>query len=191
MGKVRSTLSLCLRGEGLIVGLFALLLIYYGTSSFFFQTVIRSDVVGPAFFPRLIAATGLILCAVYFFERYRKVQESSGSSGAREAAGAASERSGGPAESIGAHLVPLALLFAYAITFEPLGFPLSTFLYITLTMRYLGQGWVLSAVAGLTMMVLIFSLFYLGLMADIPLGKFIPSDEVVPYLRELQRMIHG
>jgi putative tricarboxylic transport membrane protein len=190
MDRIRSALGPHLRGEDLIVALFTLLLIYYGASSFFFETVIRSDVVGPAFFPQLIAASGLILCTVYFLDKRRKGLGREQAGGVRNEDRGDSD-GGASATPIGFHLVPLALIVAYAMIFEPLGFPLATLLYITLTMRYLGQDWLLSVVSGAVMTVLIFSLFYLGLMADIPLGKILPTDDLVPYLRALQRMIHG
>jgi putative tricarboxylic transport membrane protein len=182
MGRSWHAVRPYLTGERLIVSLFMVILIFYGWGTVYLKTIMRSDVVGPATFPRLITIVGLVLCALYFHQKR----------------GAHSTDDGEPVtiadRSISAEIVdllPILMTLIYALLFEPLGFPLSTFLYITITMRYLGQDWPLSVVFGFVMMGLIFSLFFLGLMVDIPMGTIVQTDQLMPFLVKLQHMIHG
>ncbi len=148
-------------GERVLALLFLMLCVCYGAGTFSFMQTTDSDVVGPATFPRILAVLGGI-CAVAFLIR----------SGRKADSQSASE-----SHSI-SDLLPLGLTLAYALAFEPLGFALSTFLYLIIAMRTLGKGWRYAVVASLASTILFYLAFSVLLDSHLPEGP-LPISRLV------------
>lgn len=103
--------------------LFLGLVLVYGWGGTQLTASLQGDVIGPAFFPRLLTVLGILLGILLFVQ---------GVPGTKK------ERLAGEGSDITA-LVPAAMLLAYALVFEPLGFLLATPLFLVITFRYLGH----------------------------------------------------
>ena len=89
-------------------------------------------------------------------------------------------------------LVPLWLAIAYVACFEFLGYIIATFLYVTANMKYLGQkSWGGSAVYGLSLTVTLFTIFYYGLLGELPRGDLLNVHDILPFLDDIRRWIKG
>jgi putative tricarboxylic transport membrane protein len=129
----------------------------YGWEGARFSAALQVDVVGPAFFPKILTVTGLILGVLLLLGRAPDAERS------REAAARA-----------GTHLAALApalLLLAYVLLLEPLGFPLATTVFLAATFRYLGhRGWKGALVFAVVITAVAFGLFHMILEVRLPLG---------------------
>jgi len=164
-------------GDRLLVTLFGLLVIYYGTDTLTFFRTMSEDVVGPASFPRLLAIIGGILVVLFFLQNRRATVESP------------DEGSGMSAEAV--DLIPAAFMLVYVLILEPLGFILATFLFIAVTMRFLGDTWKRSIAYSLALTLGGFMLFYYGLLAELPMGTLVPTEDLLPFLVDIRRAIRS
>jgi len=141
-------------GERVLALLFLVLCVAYGAGTFSFMQTTDSDVVGPATFPRVIAVLGGV-CALVFLTR-----------SSRMAAGAegVSER-----HSV-SDLLPLGLTLAYCLAFEPLGYAISTFLYLVFGIRTLGRGWGQAIAVSLVSTVVFYLVFSVAIESHLPDG---------------------
>ncbi len=164
--------------DRLIVVLFAILLIAYGRETFSLQKTIMEDVVGPATFPQLLVVFGLILVAIFF------AQQKFSSPGIEEETGR---------KAVGEviDLIPIAIALVYAALFEELGFLIATLLYITVTMRFLGEPWMRAVAYGLGLTLLVFVVFFYGLQAQLPLGETTPVGKWFPFIEKARDWLVG
>ena len=89
-------------------------------------------------------------------------------------------------------LMPLWLAVVYVACFEYLGFLTATFLYVTVTMKYLGQKtWQGSAGYGFGLTVTLFAVFYYGLLGELPRGELLKLHEWLPFLEDIRSAITG
>ncbi len=179
MGGFRKIVAIFTVGDRLLVTLFAILLTLYGLETFNFLRASGGEgIVGSASFPRVITVFGLILVVLFFITRGTRGLEG------RDL----KERM---AEEF-VDLMPLWLAVVYVACFEYLGYLIATFLYVTVNMKYLGQKtWGGSAIYGFSLMVILFSVFYYGLLGELPRGDLINMHELLPFLDEIRRGIKG
>lgn len=148
-------LKLPLGGDRIAALLFLAVVLVYGWGGTQLTASLQGDVIGPAFFPRLLTVLGILLGVLLFVQG---------------APAAKKEKSGDEGSDITA-LVPAAMLLAYALVFEPLGFLLATPLFLVIAFRYLGHpSW--SGIAGYSAAVtaVVFVLFQYLLDIRLPLG---------------------
>lgn len=148
-------LKMAMSGDRVAALLFLAVVAVYGWGSTKLATALQGDIVGPAFFPRVLTVLGVVLGVLLF------VRGASGRSGSQASAG----------DSDVVALVPAALLLGYALLFQPLGFLLATPLFLLAAFRYLGQpGWVSGACYSLAITAVLFGLFHFALDIRLPLG---------------------
>lgn len=127
----------------------------YGIAGSGIEAALESDIVGPGFFPEIIAMLGGGLALVLLLQ-------SRPAEGARVFA------------FDPVSLAPVALLLGYVLLLEDLGFPIATLLFLTLGFRYLGcPGWARSVVYASIATVALVALFRYGLELTLPRGTFI------------------
>jgi len=177
MAGMRKIVSILTVGDRLLVTLFAVLLTLYGLETFNFLRASGGEgVVGSASFPRVITVFGLILVALFFISR-----------GTRDLEGGDLKKR--LSDEI-VDLMPLWLAVVYVACFEWLGYLIATFLYVTINMKYLGQKtWGSSAIYGFALMVILFSVFYYGLLGELPRGDLINLHELLPFLDDIRRWV--
>jgi putative tricarboxylic transport membrane protein len=90
-----------------------------------------------------------------------------------------------------ADLIPAAFMLAYVLLFEKLGFLLATFLFIAPTMRYLGATWPKAVAYSLALTISSFVLFYYALLAELPMGTWVPTEDLLPFLVDIRRAIRS
>jgi putative tricarboxylic transport membrane protein len=177
MQRIRQAGRFFLTGDRLLPTMFGLLLIYYGVETMTFFRTMSEDVVGPATFPRLLAILGGILVILFFMQqRHATVTE------ADEGAGMASEA---------VDLIPALFMLVYVLLLEQLGFLLATFLFIAATIRFLGEGWKRTILYSLGISISVFLIFYYGLLADLPMGTWVPTEDLLPFLVDIRRAIRS
>lgn len=152
-------------GERILAILFLALCTIYGLGTFSFMESSESDVVGPATFPRLIAVLGVVCAATFLVLSRHGRAESEGIS----------------EKHLLSDLKPLGLTLIYVIAFEPLGYTLSTFLYLTIGIRMLGKSWRYAAGASAFSTILFYLAFSVGLSAHLPDG-LIPLNQLLALL---------
>lgn len=171
-------------GDSIVVICFAILTTLYLYNSFFFERTLMSDYVGPATFPQMLAAFGLILTAIYFFQlRYSKARPSrkddeSEEIGAVERAGIAS-------------LLPVVPIVFYVVILEPIGFLFSTAIYVFVAMLVYGQTIVKSLIYAAVMSLTSFIIFYYLLLTQVPMGWLVRTDRLMPFIVHIRRAIEG
>lgn len=177
--KMREIVSIFTYGDRLLVTFFAILLILYGLETYsFLQASGGEGLVGSASFPRVITVFGLMLVVIFFVTKGRVSKEK------------VDINQRVIAEFI--DLVPLWLAIAYVACFEFLGYIIATFLYVTANMKYLGQkSWGGSAVYGLSLTVTLFTIFYYGLLGELPRGDLLNVHDILPFLDDIRRWIKG
>jgi putative tricarboxylic transport membrane protein len=166
-------------GESIIVICFVVLMSLYLYESFYLIPTMMSDYVGPSMFPQIIAITALILAAIYFYQLRAK--------------GSDKPKEGGPATFANelSNLAPVGPIVLYVLLLEPIGFLFATAIYIFIAMLVYGRSWLESLIYSLTLSIAFFSLFYYGLFAQIPMGWFIHTDRVLPFLVHIRRAMGG
>jgi putative tricarboxylic transport membrane protein len=167
-----------LGGETIVVICFVTMTAVYLYDSFYLDAALMSDYVGPALFPQLIAILALILSGIYFFQQRT----------------AASEATAGSASSLReelSNLAPIGPILLYVLLLEPIGFLFSTAIYIFVAMLVYGRSWRESLVYALTLAIGFFALFYYALLAQVPMGWFIQTEKLMPFLVHLHRAIGG
>jgi putative tricarboxylic transport membrane protein len=166
-------------GESIIVICFVVLMSAYLYESFYLVPTMMSDYVGPSMFPQLIAVLGLILAAIYFFQL--------------RSAGSEEPAAGGPTglrEEL-SNLAPVGPIVVYVLLLEPIGFLFSTALYVFVAMLVYGRSMIESLVYAVSLSIAFFVLFYYALLAQIPMGWFIETDRLLPFLVQLRRAMGG
>ena len=118
--KVKNILS----GDRLVAVAFILILLPYWYQSLSMTASLESDVVGPDLFPKLIAVFGIILSIILFI----------GTSFSKVTGGKIQKERKESFENI----TPLFFLLIYALSIEKIGFPVGTFLFLSLTFKFLG-----------------------------------------------------
>ena len=177
--EMREIVSIFTNGDRLIVTIFAILLILYGLETYnFLQASGGEGLVGSASFPRVITVFGLMLVVIFFITRGRVNKDK------------VNVKQRVIAEFT--DLVPLWLAIAYVACFEFLGYIIATFLYVTANMKYLGEkSWGGSAVYGLSLTVTLFTIFYYGLLGELPRGDLLNVHDILPFLDDIRRWIKG
>lgn len=103
--------------------LFLGVVLVYGWGGTQLTASLQGDVIGPAFFPRLLTVLGILLGIMLFVQGVPAAKK---------------DKAGEEGSDITA-LVPAAMLLVYALVFERLGFLLATPLFLVITFRYLGH----------------------------------------------------
>lgn len=168
-----------LGGETIVVICFVTMTVVYLYESFYLSQALMSDYVGPALFPQLIAILALILAGIYFYQQRSAASEEAGG---RHVSSLREELS---------NLSPIGPILLYVLLLEPIGFLFSTALYIFIAMLVYGRSWRESLIYAATLSVGFFVLFYYALLAEIPMGWFIRTDELLPFLEQWHRAIGG
>jgi putative tricarboxylic transport membrane protein len=176
----RSRVSRRIGGENVLVLCFAVLTAVYFYQTLSLQRTLMSDFVGPALFPQLVSGGALILVVIYFFQQ--RVAK------ARAAARESDEA--GPRADLSA-LLPIVPIVFYVLIFEPLGFLFSTAIYIFLAMVQFGQSVAKSLIYAVSMAIAFFVLFYYVLLTEVPMGWFVDTEQLLPFLVHIRRAIGG
>ncbi len=166
-------------GESIIVICFVVLMSLFLYQSFYLIPTMMSDFVGPSLFPQLIAILGLILSAIYYYQLRSN--------------GSAEPSEGGPSTARGelSNLAPVGPIILYVLLLEPIGFLFATVIYIFIAMLVYGRSWVESLIYAVTLSITFFSLFYYALLAQIPMGWFIRTESLLPFIVHLRRAMGG
>lgn len=144
-----------LGGDRIAALLFLGVVLVYGWGGTQLTASLQGDVIGPAFFPRLLTVLGILLGILLFAQGAPTAQKT---------------KAGKEGSDITA-LVPAAMLLAYALVFELLGFPLATPLFLVIAFRYLGHpSWAGIAGYSVTVTAVVFVLFQFLLDIRLPLG---------------------
>lgn len=139
----------------LLFALFAL----YGIVGGNIPAALEADVVGPGFFPRIIAVVGAGLALTMFFHPRRSEGEDQ------------RERAFDLDLTV---LAPAVLLLAYVLSLETIGFPVATVLFLAVTFRYLGRrGWGRAVLYSVVATAALVALFRFGLELRLPPGELI------------------
>jgi putative tricarboxylic transport membrane protein len=138
-----------------------------------------SDYVGPSMFPQIIAITALILAGIYFFQLRTK--------------GSEKPVEGGPATVRAelSNLAPVGPILAYVLLLEPIGFLFATALYIFVAMLVYGRRWKESLIYAVSLSIGFFVLFYYLLLAQVPMGWFLQTDKLLPFIVHFRRAMGG
>jgi len=173
-GKPVSRLRL---GADRIIALLCLgVVLLYGWGGSNLATALQGDVIGPALFPAVLATVGALLCVVLFVSGRPPSAPDASSAADPAGSSAAAETTATPAPAPDPDrdlpaLVPAALLLAYVLVLEPLGFLLSTTVFLVLAFRYLGHPRWRSALAyAVVFTAAIYVLFHIGLGIKLPAG---------------------
>lgn len=141
-------------GERVLALAFLVFCVCYGAGTVTFMKTSATDVVGPATFPRLLAVLGAICAIAHLVGSARQQRNQEGWEGTHSLL----------------DLHPLGLTLIYALVFEPLGFALSTFLYLTVGVRTLGKSWSYSLLTAAISTVLFYLAFAVALESHLPAG---------------------
>jgi hypothetical protein len=178
MNKLTKIVAFFVVGDRFLVTLFAVLLSVYGLETLNIYQAAGESMVHSASFPRVITFFGLILVVLFFIQRGTKDLE-------------LKDLKGRVISEL-VDLIPLWMAMVYVAFFEYLGFLTATFLYVTITMKYLGQKtWLGSAGFGLGLAVTIFAVFYYGLLGELPRGELIKLHEWLPFIEGIRSAITG
>lgn len=144
-----------LGGDRIAALLFLGVVLIYGWGGTQLTASLQGDLIGPAFFPRLLTALGILLGILLFLQGGPATKkDTTGEEGSDMTA-----------------LVPAAMLLAYGLVFEALGFLLATPLFLMIAFRYLGHpSW--AGIFGYSAVVtaVVFVLFQYLLDIRLPLG---------------------
>lgn len=147
-------MKISLSGDRLVAMVFLAVILVYGWGGNQLTASLQGDLIGPAFFPRLLTVLGIVLAALLVLKP----------------AGAGKGKAADQGSDITA-LVPAAMLLGYALIFEYLGFLLATPLFLLVAFRYLGHpGWAGAAGYSITVTAVLFGLFKYVLDIRLPLG---------------------
>ncbi len=151
-------LKLAMGGDRIAALLFLAVVAVYGWGGTKLTTTLQGDVVGPAFFPRVLTILGVVL-GVLLFVRGTSTRGSEKASAS---------------DSVVVALIPAAMLLAYVLLFQPLGFLLATPLFLMAAFRYLGQpGWLSATGYSLAITAVLFGLFHFVLDIRLPPGPLV------------------
>ena len=151
----RNRMTIALTADRVAALIFLAVVVAYGWGGSQLTAALQGDVIGPAFFPRILTVLGLALGVLLFVQgRAREAKD-------------ASER---PGSDISA-LVPAAMLLGYVLVLEWLGFPVATVLFLAFAFRYLGHpSWIGATGYAVVITTAVFALFQYALDLKLPLG---------------------
>jgi len=152
----RNRLAGFFKADRIAALVFLVVVVLYGLGSERLSTALQVDVVGPAFFPRILTWLGVTLAVALFFSG------SSTNQAEEETEGESSDWTS---------MAPVAFLLGYVLLLEPLGFPLATAAFLTLVFKYFGYPqWNKALVLAVAITAAIFFLFHFTLEIRLPLG---------------------
>jgi putative tricarboxylic transport membrane protein len=166
-------------GETILVICFVTMTAVYLYDTFDLDAALMSDYVGPALFPQLIAILALVLSGIYFFQQRSAASEEAaegGSSSLREEL---------------ANLAPIGPILLYVLLLEPIGFLFATAIYVFIAMLVYGRSWRESLIYAVSLSTGFFLLFYHALLAELPMGRFVDTEKILPFLVHIRRAIGG
>lgn len=135
--------------------LFLVLFAAYGIGGSGIRAALDSDIVGPGFFPSIIAVLGVILALALLFQPRRGEPESLMNFDPMA-------------------FTPVALLLVYVLVLEYIGFALATVAFLVAAFKYLGcPGWLRSALYSIVATAALIALFSYGLELRLPRGELI------------------
>ena len=154
---MRDRLRGLLGGDRLLALLLLVVSLVYGWDALRMNPSLAADVVGPGFFPKILAVAGFVLAILHL------------------ATGRVEARKKTNTQLELAALAPLGLLVAYALAFEWAGFSLSTVVFLALTFRYLGSPTWRGAIAtSVVVTAVVVVLFEFVLDLKLPWGVLFP-----------------
>jgi putative tricarboxylic transport membrane protein len=138
----------------------------YGLYGSTLESSLGVDYVGPDFFPKAVGILGVLLAVLLL------VQDR-----VRTSAGADAEAEGdqqSPGWIDPAVAVPLAMMVAYVLSLEYVGFPIASAVFLTVSARFLGcPSWLWSVVFGIASTVVAVLVFRYGFVLRLPQGVFL------------------
>lgn len=149
-------LAAALSADRVAALLFLAVFAAYGVGGSRIRAALDSDVVGPGFFPDIIAVLGVVLAVIMLL----RPDDDGVSKPLMDFDPVA--------------LAPAALLLVYVLVLEYLGFALATVMFLILAFRYLGcPGWTRPVLYSLVATAAIVGLFRYGLDLSLPRGELI------------------
>ena len=178
MDAVKRILAIFIVEDRMLVTIFSVLLVFYGLETLNIHQTVGEGQVGPTSFPRVITVFGLFLAAIFFVKKgFEKIEL---------------ENLGARISAEISDLAPLWMALVYVAMFEPLGYITATFLYITVTMKFLRERtWIGASAYGAGITVVMFCLFYYGLLGELPRGEWVRLHEWLPFLDQIRAAITG
>jgi len=130
----------------------------YGWESLHYSASLKVDIIGPGFFPEVLAVLGSVLGILLFFGA--SPNETGGGSSAR-------------IRSDLVAMVPAVLLLGYIFATDVVGFPAATLCFLVAAFKYFGYAsWKRAVILSAIITAVSFCLFYLVLEVKLPLGVF-------------------
>lgn len=140
--------------------IFLTFVLVYGLGGAHLTAALQGDVIGPAFFPRILTVAGIVLGVLLFI-------------GGGEQPGGKAPRTWRDHSTA---LVPAGILFTYALAFDKAGFLLATVPFLTIMFRYLGYPrWPGAIGYSLLITAIMFGLFHFVLDTRLPHGLLSPA----------------
>jgi len=153
--SVLRRIAAALSADRIAALLFLAVFAAYGIGGSGIRAALDSDIVGPGFFPGIIAVLGAILALALLFQ----------------------PREGEPRPLMNFDpmaLAPVALLLFYVLVLEYIGFALATVVFLVAAFKYLGcPGWGRSVLYSIVATAAIIALFRYGLELGLPRGELI------------------
>lgn len=173
-------------GDTVLVLGFLLVVVFYGAETLTFRRTMMSDLVGPALFPQLLALFGIALVIAHFVGGARRPADDIATDATADRLGARPAK--GWRDEL-RNLSPLAPVLLYVLVLEPIGFIPATLLYIAISMRMFGVGWAKTAAYTIGLTLIFFVLFYYVLLTNVPMGRYFPIEDYLPFIKALRRAI--
>lgn len=152
--STRSRMKTALSPDRIAALLCLAVVLLYGWGGSQLTAALQGDVIGPAFFPRILTVLGLVLGVLLFVQGRPREAKDEPASGSDMTA-----------------LVPAAMLLGYALVLEGLGFPVATVLFLISAFRYLGHpSWIGATGYSVVITAAVFALFQYVLDVKLPLG---------------------
>lgn len=152
-------LAASLNADRVAALLFLALFALYGIAGYGIPPALEADVVGPGFFPTIIAVAGVALALIMLFRPHPGGDEA---------------RQGRMFDLDLTACVPAVLLLAYVLSLETIGFVTATVLFLAVTFRYLGRlSWARSGFYSVVVTVAVVALFRYGLDLKLPSGNLV------------------
>ena len=148
-----------LQGDRLIVTMITTFLVLYLTESTQLEKTNMEDAVGPGGFPFVIGVTGLILCAIFYINVFRGFM-------------AEYEKIGSLWEEIKG-VAMLFMVIAYVIFIDLISYEAATFVFMMLSVKFLGEKrWIVAALVAAFLTLACYLLFVWFLDIRFQTGDF-------------------
>lgn len=152
------------RGDNALAFLFLLLSVFYLAYATTLRGGLMSDMVGPRTYPVLLGILGVGLSLLFLFRKLVSFKPDE-----------ASRKRARTLRSEMRDLQGLALIVAYVLMMDILGFIIATLLFTTVTVKWLGQPtWRVSLLFAVILTVATFSLFTWLFQVRLPVGVILP-----------------